>query len=47
MRVEFVQCSSWRAAKRRCAWACKIGRVEGGYRAFESIVDYRIWRNQR
>jgi len=30
MKTELVQCSTWRTAKRRCAWACKIVRVEGG-----------------
>lgn len=47
MRVEFIDCASRSTAARRCPWACKIVRVEGGYRAFESIEDYRIWRQQR
>lgn len=28
-------------------WAAKIAKVEGGYMAFESIVDYDTWRNQK
>ena len=47
MKTELVQCSTWRTAKRRCPWSCKIVRVEGGFRCFESVTDYRVWRNQR
>ena len=28
-------------------WACKIVKVDGGYMAFESIVDYDTWRKQK
>ena len=28
-------------------WACKFVRVCGGYKAFESITDYEIWKNQK
>lgn len=28
-------------------WAAKIVRVDGGYMAFESIDDYRMWANQK
>lgn len=46
MRIEFVECRSRSTAKRRCSWAAVIARVDGGYRAFESVEDYRTWRNQ-
>ena len=28
-------------------WAVKIAKVEGGYIAFESIIDYDTWRKQK
>lgn len=46
MRTEFIECRSRSTAKRRCPWAAVIARVEGGYRCFESVEDYRIWRQQ-
>ena len=46
MRIETVECKTRQAAKRRCPWAAKIVKVEGGYMAFESITDYQMWRNQ-
>ncbi len=46
MRIVFVECKSRSTAKRLCPWAIKIVKVEGGYHCFESITDYKIWRNQ-
>ena len=42
MRKTFVECKSRATAKRRCPWACKIIKAEGGYWCFESITDYII-----
>jgi hypothetical protein len=47
MRRESVWCKSRRTAKRRCPWAAKIVKVEGGFIAFESVLDYVTWKNQR
>ena len=47
MRQEFVECKSRKTAVRKCPWAAKIVKVEGGYHAFESIEDWRIWKNQK
>lgn len=47
MRVEFIECKARSTAARRCPWACRIARVDGGYRCFESEADYRTWRHQR
>lgn len=47
MRTEFVECKSRSTAVRRCPWAAKIVKVDGGYRAFESISDYRVWKGQK
>ena len=47
MRREFVQCKSLKTAKRRAPWACEYAKVFGGWIAFESVEDYRVWLNQR
>jgi len=36
-----------RDAKRQAPWAAKIVKVEGGYKAFESIADYETWKRQK
>ena len=46
MRTETLNCNSRATAKRRCPWAAVIVKVEGGYRCFESVTDYRIWKKQ-
>lgn len=47
MRTEFIACTSRSTAVRQCPWAAKVVKVEGGYRAFESLADYQVWRNQK
>ena len=47
MRTQFVMTTSRATAARECPWAAKIVKVCGGYRCFESVTDYLIWRNQR
>ena len=47
MRTEFLQVASRSTAARRAPWAAKIAKVEGGFMAFESRDDYRIWRGQK
>ena len=47
MRKEFVECKSRSTAKRLCPWAARIIKAEGGYWAFESIEDARIWKAQK
>lgn len=46
MRKEFVR-GSRKDAKKECRWAAKIVKVVGGYMCFESINDYRTWKNQK
>ena len=43
----FIECASRNTAARRAPWATIIAKVCGGYRAFEYVTDYQIWRNQR
>lgn len=47
MKVEFVACKTRKTAVRRCPWAARIVKVQGGYRCFESVTDHAIWRNQK
>lgn len=47
MRKEFIECRSRSTAQRRCPWAAVVTKVEGGFMAFESADDYRIWRQQK
>lgn len=46
MRTEFVEVKSRAMVRKRCPWAAKIIKVEGGFKAFESIADYKQWKNQ-
>lgn len=34
-------------AKKECPWAAKIVKVCGGFRCFESVEEYRVWKNQK
>jgi hypothetical protein len=47
MRKELIICKTRKTAVKRAAWACKIVKVEGGYMAFESWDDYKVWKNQK
>jgi len=47
MRREYIECKTRATAARRCPWAAAIAKVEGGYIAFESSSDYRVWRAQK
>jgi len=47
MRIEVVCCKSRSTAARYCPWAVKIVKVYEGWIAFESIADWKKWKNQR
>lgn len=47
MRKQAVYCKSYATAQRRCSWAVKIVKISDGYIAFESIDDYKTWKNQK
>lgn len=47
MRQEFIQVESRKDAIKQAPWAAKIVKVDGGYKAFESIQDYEAWKNQK
>jgi len=46
MRTAFIP-GSRKAAVSACPWAAIIVKVDGGYLAFESIVDHRRWKRQK
>ena len=47
MRVQFIETKSRKKAVEECPWACKIVKVVGGYRAFESWYDYNLWKGEK
>lgn len=47
MKKQFVECADRKTAWEKCPWAAKIVKVEGGFMAFESLTDYRTWKNQK
>jgi len=46
MRREFIAVTTKREARKLAPWAAIITKCEGGYQAFESVDDYRTWKNQ-
>ncbi len=46
MRKEFVE-GTLKNAKKECPWAEKFAKVVGGYQCFESLRDFRVWKNQK
>jgi hypothetical protein len=52
MRIETVEASNYNQAKKLMPWASRIAKVCGqnnkiAYKGFESIDDYKIWKNQK
>ena len=47
MKTQFIETESYYKAKKACPWASKIVKVCGGYICFESVPDYKIWKNQK
>lgn len=45
--IHFVQCKSRSTAARQYPGAARIVKVCGGYAAFDTLDDYRTWRNQK
>lgn len=42
-----LKCGVYKALEEIAPWAGRFVRVCGGYHAFESEEDYRIWNNQK
>ena len=47
MKIQTVECKSYTTAKRHCPWASKISKVEGGFKCFESVYDYKVFKGQK
>lgn len=47
MAAQLILTDTRYEAKKAAPWAEKIVKVCGGYMAFESLEDYRIWKNQK
>lgn len=47
MRTLFLEVKTKKQALKLAPWAAKIVKVEGGFKAFESITDYETWKNQK
>ena len=44
MRREVFYLKRYDAAKRRAPWAAIIVKCQGGFIAFESMQDFKIWK---
>lgn len=47
MKREFLPVETRKQAEKIAPWADKIVKVDGGYRAFETANDYKIWKGQK
>lgn len=47
MRKQWIECKNRNAAKRRAPWAACVYKACGGFWAFESVADAKIWKNQK
>lgn len=47
MQSQFISCRCRKTARRRALWATIIVQVAGGFMAFESAHDWRVWKNQK
>ena len=47
MKTKFIETESRDEAKRACPWAAKIAKVYCGFICFESVDDYKTWKNQK
>jgi len=47
MRKEFIEVATRIEAEKYAPWAATITKVEGGWQAFESLVDYKVWKSQK
>ena len=47
MKTTFIETESRYKAKKACPWASRIAKVCGGFMCFESVDDYKTWKNQK
>ena len=47
MKTQFIETESRYQAKKQCPWASRTAKVFGGFMCFESVDDYKTWKNQK
>lgn len=47
MRKQLIEAKTAAQARKLAPWAAKVVKVGGGYMAFESVEDYRVWKKQK
>ena len=47
MKTQSNKTKSRYQAKKACPWASRTAKVCGGFMCFESVTDYKIWKNQK
>ena len=47
MKKQYVEVKYYYQAQKICPWASKIIKTEGGFYCFESITDYKTWKDQK
>ena len=47
MRKIFIENKSRYIVKELCPWASFIVRVADGFMCFESVIDFKIWKDQK
>lgn len=47
MKTQMIETNNRKTAIKEMPWANKVVKVCGGYKGFESINDYKIWKNQK
>ena len=47
MAPKFIETENRKTASNLAPWAVGIIKVAGGYLAFQSVEDYRTWKNQK
>ena len=47
MRTKFVETESRKKAIDECPWQSVTAKACGGYYCFESVEDYKMWKNQK
>jgi hypothetical protein len=47
MPTKFIDTPNPKLAVARAPWAAGIIKVDGGFLAFETVTDYRNWKNQK
>ena len=47
MRTQFCAVETKEEALHTCPWAAEVAEVDGGFKCFESVDDFKTWKNQQ